>query len=496
MPRKSPSLTYQSVASELVQSLRNAAQRPSIFGYRPMDHQIKFHSSPAKGRVLIGGNRSGKTVGGATECSFYLTGKHPFKRTPTPPVRMRGVAADWPHGLLQIMLPELAKWIPPSFLINGSWDDSYNKTEKVLVLANGSTMDFPTHEMPLLKHAGTSRHGVWFDEEPPKAIFTESMARLIDTGGEWWLTETPVEGMTWVYDDIYLKSRIDPNIFVIEVSMDENTYLSQPEIELLVSLMPDDDKEARRQGRFVNIGGLIYKMFGEGNIIPHIPKESEEFAGMLKGWTFFSCMDHGFNNPTAWLFCAISGEGQVIVYDEMYQDHILVKDWAAMVLERERMWGIDPAYRVGDPSIAHANPITGTSVQIEYAVNGCPILPGNNDVNVGLQVVASALKTRQLYFTSNCERTIWEMGRYRWATYSNRVLAEKRSPQEKPNKKDDHACDALRYGMCSRPEHVEDIVKGLDNLHGLAPSLPPSGERYATEDRESVYSDSFLGSEV
>lgn len=497
MPRKAAPVTFETIAGALVQSLRSAAQRPSIHGYHPMDHQIKFHKSPAKGRAFIGGNRSGKTVGGAAESTFYLTGKHPYQATPEPPCRMRGVSADWPHGLLQIMLPELAKWIPPSFLVNGSWEDSYNKTEKVLTLNNGSSMDFPTHEMPLIKHAGTSRHGIWFDEEPPKAIFNENMARLIDTGGKWWLTETPVEGMTWVYDDIFIKSRTDPNIFVIEVSMDDNTYLSTVEIEMLISLMDEDEKLARRQGKFVQIGGLIYKQFGPQNVIAPLPVGSEEFSLMLKHWTFFNGVDAGYNNPTAWLWAAVNNDGVVIVFDEHYASGMLVKDHAEIVKETNRKWGIDPIYNVGDPSMFNSDPLTGTSVGIEYTLAGVPIIPGNNDVNVGLQVVATAFKNHTLFFTSNCEKSIWEHSRYRWATYSSRVLAEKRNVQEKPNKKDDHTCDTVRYMLCSRPEHIEKVTKAMDKLGGLAPSLPPTGERFARihEEEQLTYVDPWVGSE-
>ena len=497
MPRKKVSPTFEGIATQAIIGLRNAAQRPSIFGYKPMEHQLKFHSSPARGRSFFGGNRSGKSVGGATESVFWLRGEHPYRTVPSAPTRMRGVASDWPHGLLQIMLPELAKWIPPSLLIKGSWEESYNKTEKILTLDNGSTMDFPTHEMDLVKHAGTSRHGIWFDEEPPKAIFNENMARLIDTSGEWWLTETPVEGMTWVYDDIYLASRTNPDLFVIEVDMEDNIYLSPTQIEFLMSTFSDDDKEARKHGKFIQIGGLIYKMFNDTNIVPPVGVQSPEFRGMLQNWTFFNCMDAGFNNPTAWLWAATSKDGKVIVYDEHYESGLIVREHAQIVIDRNRQWGVDPVYNVGDPSIANHDPVTGTSIQTEYAIAGVPIVPGNNDVRVGLQVVATALKEHQLFITSNCEKTIWEHGRYRWATWSNKVVGERKNAREEPNKKNDHTCDALRYGMCSRPEHIQKVLQNLDNLKGLAPSLPANGERFDHPSREliSTTTDSTLGSE-
>jgi len=485
MARQKP-LTIQGIVDELATSLRSAADRPSVFGYHPMDHQRKFHTSPARGRAFIGGNRSGKTVGGASESAWWLNGNHPYRKTPEPPVRLRGVASDWPHGMVQIMLPELAKWIPPSLLVNGSWEDSFHKGDKILSLSNGSSMDFTTSEMELVKHAGTSRHGIWFDEEPPKAIFNENMARLVDTSGEWWLTMTPVEGMTWVYDAIFIEAKTNTEFFVIEASMDDNTYLSQGQIDFLLSTMDIDERKARREGKFIQIGGLIYKMFGPENVIPQIDVNSEAFEAMKRHWTFFCTMDAGFNNPTAWLWCAADKDGRVIVFDEHYQSQLVVSEHAAIVKGRNDFWGISPTYNVGDPSIAHSNPVTGTSVQIEYAIAGVPILPGNNDVKIGLNVVARALKDKQLFFTQNCQNLIWEMARYRWATWSSKIIAEKRNPKEEPNKKDDHACDALRYGMCSRPEHIEKIVETLDNLHGLAPSLPSSGERYDNISKEFV----------
>lgn len=497
MPRPQSKLTIASIVDELTQTLRSAADRPSVYGYTPMEHQKKFHGSPSRGRAFIGGNRSGKTVGGAAESSWWLNGNHPYRKTPEPPVRLRGVASDWPHGMVQIMLPEIAKWIPPSLLINGSWEDSFAKGDKILTCSNKSTMDFTTCEMELVKHAGTSRHGIWFDEEPPKAIFNENMARLVDTSGEWWLTMTPVEGMTWVYDDIFIAAKSNPDFFVIEASMDDNIHLSKGQIDFLLSTMPEDEKKARREGRFIQIGGLIYKDFGPQHVIPKIEVDSDEWRIMKKNWTFFLMMDHGFNNPTCFLWGATDKDGKVIIFDEHYASQMVVSEHATVVRGRNDFYGIYPDYFIGDPSIANSDPITGTSVQIEYAIAGIPILPGNNDVKIGINVVARALRDRQIWITQNCEHLIWEMARYRWATWSSKIIAEKRNVKEEPNKKDDHACDALRYGMCSRPEHIEKIVEDVATLRGLAPSLPSSGERFDHPGRElaNASSDPHMGGE-
>src|SRR5687767_6636255 len=99
----------QATAADLLRSvasgLRTAATRPNFHGYNPHEKQMKFHSSPAKTRLFLGGNRSGKTVGGAVEACWYCTGKHPYRLTPKPPVRGRVVSVDFLNGVEKIVKP-------------------------------------------------------------------------------------------------------------------------------------------------------------------------------------------------------------------------------------------------------------------------------------------------------------------------------------------------------------------------------------------------------
>src|SRR3546814_19732760 len=73
------------------------------------------------------------------------------------------------------------------------------------------------------KFAGVPRHWVHFDEEPPKPIYNECLARLVDYNGDHWITMTPVEGMTWIYDDLYEGQVNNPDgiVEVIEVNRSE-----------------------------------------------------------------------------------------------------------------------------------------------------------------------------------------------------------------------------------------------------------------------------------
>src|SRR5215831_19330976 len=434
----------------LTTGLRQAAVRPTIYGYRPMEKQISFHSSGAKGRLFLGGNRSGKTVGGATEACMWLMGKHKYLRTPPPPVRGRCVSVDFVNGVEKIVRPEIAKWMPLSELRGGSWETAYDKELRTLYLENGSFIEFMSYDQQLDKFAGTSRHFVWFDEEPPHSIFNECLLRLVDTGGHWWITMTPVNGMTWVYDTIYIAARTNPTLYVVETGIDDNINLSVSEIDQVISLMPTEEKEARRFGKFMAIGGLIYKDFNMDCVLPPVV-DSVYWPNMQKEWQNFRMMDHGFNNPTAWLFGCADTDGRIMIYDEIYVDHLVVKDVARLVHLKQRDLGIQSAYSVGDPSIINSDPITGTSVHIEYANCGVNIAPGNNDVDAGINLVAQRLREKLLFVTRNCENTIKEFSKYRWATWATAKTRDDKNAKEEPHKKDDHAMDALRYGVASRP---------------------------------------------
>ena len=196
-------MTFSGFELSLLEKLKAAQRKPSIYGYRPHYKQEQFHASRAKGTVFIGGNRSGKTVGGGAEAVMRLIGKHPYRDIPGAPCRGRMVTVDIEEGIKKIAIPEIMRWMPKKYLKNGSWDDSYDKQSRTLTLTNGSFLEFMSYEQAVEKFAGTSRHFVWFDEEPPKEIFNECMMRLVDTDGDWWITMTPLIEMSWVKDEIY-----------------------------------------------------------------------------------------------------------------------------------------------------------------------------------------------------------------------------------------------------------------------------------------------------
>lgn len=338
----------------------------------------------------------------------------------------------------------------------GSWFSAYEASTRTLYLENGSFVELMSYDQDLDKFAGTSRDFIHFDEEPPESIYTENMARLIDRKGRCWITMTPVEGMTWIFDTIYEKGTIlgNKNIKVIEVDMAENPHLDPEEIELFLDGLDEDDRKARGHGKFVQMGGLVYKNFNtEIHVIDAIDPER------FKPQTFrqYMSLDHGFNNPTSVHWHAVDRDNVVITFDEHYERQKIVDYHASVIHERNKAHKRIPDVNVCDPALAQRQGVTGTSIQTEYAIRNIGFVLGNNDVTTGIAKVQQYLDVGpdgkpNWYITRNCVNLIRELQRLRWKTWSSKKQASQNNPYDAIHKKDDHACDECRYFFSFMPE--------------------------------------------
>ena len=459
MPRKQ--ITQYDLATELAMQLKQRSKFEGLDKYKPMEAQKAFHKSAKQGRLYSGGNRAGKTVGGAAEAVMWLEGRHPIhsKDFPTP-VKGRIVAVDFDRGVELIVKPEIKRWISPNFLINGKWEDSYHNATRILTLTNGSTLEFMSMDQDVQKFVGTSRHFCWFDEEPPLDIFNECLARLIDTNGRWWLTLTPLQDFSWTADTLYepAKEGLLPDVELWEVGTKENIYVDDDAADRLLSFVGEEEREARLTGSGTSNSSLIYPDIGKYIIDP---LHGERWETVKKTWTHFTMLDHGYRNPTAILFAAIDTEGRIIIYDEIYVSGNLVKENAVLYLDKVAQLGIEVQYMEGDPTTKNTDPITGTSIRIEYGEHGVWYNLGNNDVQAGLSRVKAAFKYNYLKITSNCVCTLREARRYKWAKPISSKVAARNNLLEVPVKRDDHALDALRYGIMSLPKFQEELDQEL-----------------------------------
>lgn len=132
----------------------------------------------------------------------------------------------------------LHRVIPPSMLLNGSWEDSYNKGEQVINLAQGHVITGYTSERPR-QLRGPQHHGLWIDEP---AEFKDAH-----------LGYSTEEDTT--FDMAVLGCRLPPDPRIIVTGTPKNN-------KLIRDMLDDDD--------FVVTGGTSYENLS--NLAPQVRK--------------------------------------------------------------------------------------------------------------------------------------------------------------------------------------------------------------------------------
>lgn len=268
--RSDSSALKRELSSLLHEALERRRHR--LARYEATEPQRAFHVADAVGRLLVGGNRSGKTTAGAVETLWWLLGAHPFVRTPPPPVYGRCVAPDLPGSMDEphVQRDKIREWAPARQLRGGTWSRAYSVIGHTLHFANGSRLEFKSSGQDLDQHAGAGLAFVWLDEECPRSIWVENLARLSEgtVPGRWWLTMTPVQGLVWIEQEIY-RAAIEGHApyAVVEADIESNRANLPPGfIETIEASLREEDKVVRLRGRWGVRQGLVYDLLGASHL--------------------------------------------------------------------------------------------------------------------------------------------------------------------------------------------------------------------------------------
>lgn len=444
------------------------ARRGNRLTYKPYPKQEAFHRSPYLGRYVAGANRAGKSDSEVMEAIWWCTDTHPWLRRPESwghgAIRGRIVVVDIVKGVEDIILPKIKRWAATSDLVNGNFDDSWDSRTLTFTFSNGSTIQFLTHGMDLDKHGGVPLHFVMFDEIPPLPVFNENLVRLIDYKGWWSIAATAVEGMGWTYDKIWepWENGELPFVSCHQLKQSDNPYLEADEDERGPYYIGMDDAERaiREEGAFVAKTGLVFPNFSKS---VHVLKEPLELY-RFKDWAWYSSVDFGWNNPTAWLWHAVAPDGRIYTFAEHYRSGMTTPEHARIIHEREQAWGRTPDIRIGDPAGNQKQMNTGTSVVSEYARHGIYIGTENipKDPMIGIEKMQQYLAVQNLsgwgrnqptwMISPNCPQLARELQRLRWAAYDSQKKAYDLNRKEEVHKRDDHAFDSAKYFATLMPD--------------------------------------------
>ena len=137
--------------------------------------------------------------------------------------------------------------------------------------------------------------------------------RVLDKKGEIFGTMTPLKGLTFVHDEIYLNSGNSKEVWYEFMEWADNPYLDKEEVESLTSALTEEQLESRRYGRFKASSGLVYPEFDE-NI--HVLKEP---FNIPREWQDTISIDPGLNNPLSAHWYAVDYDGNVFVVAEHFE---------------------------------------------------------------------------------------------------------------------------------------------------------------------------------
>lgn len=240
----------------------------------------------------------------------------------------------------------------------------------------------------------------------------------------------------------------------IPARLDDNPYLSKDGRyeQMLKSLPPTQRKQLLNGDWDVSEGAAFTEFDMFKHVIPpfEIPMHWERLKGI----------DYGYASESACVWAAVDpSDSTLIVFRELYQKGLLGTDLAQMLTNMEMN---DPISTRGvlDTACWSKTGTTGPTIAEELLKAGHKLRPADKNRTAGkiqiheyLKVMPSGRPKMQIFNT--CPNLIREL---------QTIPLSKSNPEDVDTHASDHAYDALRYLIMSRPRVVDTYAR-IRNLH-------------------------------
>lgn len=263
----------------------------------------------------------------------------------------------------------------------------------------------------------------------------------------------------WFVKQDHIKSEKGrQDYFLIKAPSTENIHLPDGYVQSMMEAWSDERVQREIMASFDSFEGMVYPEFRRDvHVIKPfvIPKE----------WTRIIGIDHGYRNPACWLWAAVDYDDNIYVYREFYHNELTIKeichgkkeDGIVGVVALSKGERISGAFI--DPSTNHVRSGNESdfSVYREHLPGDFPLTLANNSVETGIDRIKSYLKVNPItnkpsvFIFDTCYNLLEEISKYRYQELKESRVG-KANEKELPLKVDDHAMDAWRYLMMSRPE--------------------------------------------
>ena len=442
----------------------------------PHAKQKEFHCAKENIRLILGGNRSGKTVAGCAEALMHSTGLYPDwypyeQRMRTPNIG-RIIVSEYSKGYGETVLPNINTWLPKSMIASSR--NNHEGYPAKYILKNGSSFDICTHDQENKVFEGWHGHWAWFDEPPPRDKYIATMRGLIDFNGRVWLTLTPLTE-AWIWDE--LVQRKDGSVSMTQVNTHDNPFISKAGIKEFEKMISPEEKEARIQGKFLHLSGLVYKTFDRNVHLKsfNLDQLDSTYSKMQKKWFFV--LDPHDRRPHCGMWAFVNPQQKKFVAYELYREDT-ISDLCAYILAFEKIHKIpsESVTRIGDPNkLETPSAVSGLKLKMEFLErsNGKIffLTKLDDDITKGHLIVKENLSYNKekeldtynspsLYFNDyqNIPHVIEHMEKYMYQDWKG-LNKDSRSPKETPKDLNKDMPDCIRYFLMTNPAYEADFVK-------------------------------------
>ena len=356
-------LTKAQTLSELNEILvelhryEQAFQQQKIVFFKPNpkgQQQEFFEAQLANVRLVLGSNRSGKTVVGCMEAIAHALGfrpwlpeDHPLRTVrladgnpiPVPNVG-RIIAQNFEQAIRQTILVKLEEWLPNSAVVK--IEKNTRGIPVCYTLYNKSKIHLMSNDQDDMAFEGPNGHWFWADEPIDYRKYTGLKRGLVDFNGHCWMTMTPLS-QPWI-NDIIVRRANEPGsgVTMFKFSIWDNCvenggHLSRAAIEEFLSDLREDELEARLHANFLHLAGLVYKKWE-----PRAPYWIDPYD-IPVSWPRIQFVDPHGRKPLALMWAAVSPENQLIVYRSVFKAELRTVKQAAEYMKHVEGWGLDAA---------------------------------------------------------------------------------------------------------------------------------------------------------
>lgn len=233
---------------------------------------------------------------------------------------------------------ELKKLIPYEMILK----DISTRSQTLTVAGHQGKhyIEFKSTKQELQDTGKVQRGVIWMDEESPRAYREESRMRLHARDGLEIITLTPINGISYLYDDVFLRAGYiwrsptickkfnlpmeefkptgSKDIAVLQMATDDNPTLNPESIDRIFDAIEDPDELAvRRYGIFKQISGRVHKNYSP--LIHYISFNKYFPNGIPYDWTHARGIDyHESRIPWSVGWLSASPEDEWFLWQEFH----------------------------------------------------------------------------------------------------------------------------------------------------------------------------------